>query len=205
MKSTLTSMPLEMQQALKSRRMHCEWASPPAKSWFNSVIFIHIQGTVVHSCEEEVVPVCARSSDWLSTYWNNQANREPKTAQGHGYTKRNMFALEAGSEWHAIRTVCLECKIVDAVHHLPGNQGCRMGENAFKHLEVVFDLMTFLLGFWFINNKEHFQILWHGSTHIYIYIIYMYHHIIIYLLSCLYLSPKSARRSHSCGVLQSYW
>lgn len=157
-----------------------------------------IQGTVAHSCEEEVVPVFAHLIG-CTQYWNrqmgksleglrlrqqyvwrsnrlqfrnNQANREPKTAQGHGYTKRNMFALEGGSEWHAIRTVCLECKIVDAVHHLPGNQGCRMGEDDFKHLEVVFDLMTCLLGFWFINNKEHFQILWHGSTYIYISSIY---------------------------------
>ena len=101
MKSTLTSMPLEMQQALKRRRMHCEWASPPAKSWFNSVIFIHIQGTVVHSCEEEVVPVCARSSDWLSTYWNNQANREPKNS-----SRAWLYQTKHVCSWSRIRVAC---------------------------------------------------------------------------------------------------
>ena len=53
---------------------------------------------------------------------------------------------------------------------------------------VWFDLtfLMFLLGFWFTNNKEHFQILWHVGAYLYI---QSYNHIpyTVYLLSCLYL------------------
>ncbi len=91
-----------------------------------------------------------------------------------------------------IRTVCLECKIVDAVHHLPGNQGCYMGEDAFKHVEVVFDLIwRFWCFCWAFdsqttrNTSKSCDMLAPIciSNHIIIYRIPY----TVYLLSCLYL------------------